>query len=161
VLAGGGVVVDAEHDLAAGVAVDDVLVAVGQRLDGLVLPDIVVVAEGARRIAVGEGAQAAGAGGAALALGHLLGDAAGGVVLELVVGVARDLLVGGGGRVADGGDQPGVGGGIEGELQAAGEAGRLALGVVTVILGVQDVAGAVLDGGGLEVAGVAVGHDAV
>ena len=146
-----------QHHLAEEVAIDDVLVAVGQGLLGAVVPGVRIVGGigGVRLVGVIEGADAAGGGGADLAGGRgpgpldvVLRDAVLLVVLEVVLGVGLDFVIGGRGRVADVGSKRAVGGRVEDVLQPADvtdpAVGDVRGRVVAVIVDAQDVVAAVL-----------------
>src|SRR5262249_40533652 len=103
------VVVDVQHDLAVGVGADDVLVAIGECLGRFCRPTVEAGAVGAAGVGVGVDAQAVAAHRAGGAGHGVLGDALGGVVLEVVVGVGRGIAVRDALDVrALGGDQAGV-----------------------------------------------------
>ena len=157
-MAAARVVVHLEHDLARVVGEDQVLVAVGQHLQRLVLPGVVALGRaGGHPVEVVERAQAARGGRAARPLGDLLGHPLQAVVLVVVVGVRRHLAVRGRGRAAHRGHQPSVGRGAEDVLQPVQVAVGLAVGVVAVVVGVQGGAVGVQDVRLLQVADAAVG----
>src|SRR5262249_24508036 len=85
--AGRGIGVGGQHHLAICVGEDDVLITVGQRLDGFGRPAVEACGVVAGGVSVGEGAEAAGAVGGAGACDHRLGDAALAVVLVVGVGI--------------------------------------------------------------------------
>ena len=117
--AAAGVLVDEQHHLAGLVGVDDVLIAVGQRLHRLHRPTVHAGRIATGRVAIGEGALSGiGAVGSAGAGGNLFGDAVGGIVLEVVVGIGGHRRIAQRGEAgAQGRGQPIVGRGAEDVLQ--------------------------------------------
>ena len=144
VIAAGHVVEYRQDHLADVVTVDDVLIVVRQRLDGLVGPVTPTIGVGAGAVGEGERALAAGATRAAFTLHGLGRDPLGGIVDEVIVGIRGDLRVGGRRWVGEGRRQPGIGLRLEDVLQCVRIAAALG-GVVTIVTRVQRVARAVLD----------------
>src|SRR5581483_5923456 len=149
-----------EHDLGVGVGVDGVRAAVGIGDDRLGVPTVEAGRVPAGGVAELVGSLAwVGAGAAASlriasARRRLQRDALRAVVLEVIVSIGGDIAIGQVGYVGawECSRQASVGSGIEDVFQAVGVTVGLPRGVVAVIAVGQHVVGAVLDGGGHEVA---------
>ena len=153
---GGHLGIDLEDHLSREVGVNDDLIAVRRGFRRGVDPEIVVrrragSARGIRVLVIGAPAP------------HLLAaDPLRAVVFEVVVGIARHRVVGGGVRRDAGGDHARVRFRADHILQPAREAARFARLVIAVIVGADRVPGQgggiiALDGGPLEIPDVAIG----
>ena len=162
----GRVHLNRQHDLAVAVGVDDLLIAVGQGFHGLDRPAVETDGILALRVGIGIGSHGPAAGRTGLALDFVLGrPVMDGVVFQVVVGIGSDLGVGGGEGIDHFRHQFGKRRAGKCVLQGVLVAGSAEVGIggspVAVVVLVQHVIIAVEDGGGHQVAGVAVGLGAV